>query len=365
MRILHIINSLSTGGAEKLIVETLPLYAAQGIEVDVLLLNGTERPLYKDLQDKKCCNIYSLGKISVYNPLLILKMIPYIRKYDVIHVHLFPAQYFAIIARWLAHCKKPIIFTEHNTSNRRIKNSLFHFFERMIYKRYHKIICITEEVRVVLKKHVPGAAHKMLVIENGINIDKMQSAGKMQKPDIHHSLKENDFVLIQVAAFRHQKDQPTLIRASLHLPPEIKILLVGDGPLREKCEKLVTELKLNDRVLFLGLRNDVPELLNTADAVVLSSKYEGLSLSSIEGMASGKPFIASDVPGLAQVVGGAGVLFPAGNYKILAETVIKLMSDQNYYQEISDRCHERATHFTIQRMVQDHIKLYKQIIYPT
>ena len=81
------------------------------------------------------------------------------------------------------------------------------------------------------------------------------------------------------------------------LPLEVKLVLAGEGVLKKKCQDLVETLKLKERVVFLGLRMDIPQLLKTADVVVLSSKYEGLSLSSIEGLAAGKPFVASDVPG--------------------------------------------------------------------
>lgn len=106
---------------------------------------------------------------------------------------------------------------------------------------------------------------------------------------------------------------------------------------------------------------DVPQLLKTADIIVLSSKYEGLSLSSIEGMASGKPFIASDVPGLKEIVSGAGVLFEQGNAIELAEKINKLLEDKEYYTEIVESCQKRAQEYDIIKMVDKHIQLYESI----
>ncbi len=132
--------------------------------------------------------------------------------------------------------------------------------------------------------------------------------------------------------------------------------------MKEKCEKLVAVLGLEDRVFFLGIRTDIPQLLKTADIVVLSSKYEGLSLSSIEGMASGKPFVASDVPGLKEAVSGAGVLFPVGNEKKLAEEILHLSSDADYYAATVEKCLARAKDYDISKMVTEHINLYKEIL---
>ena len=184
----------------------------------------------------------------------------------------------------------------------------------------------------------------------------------MPKADFFPEFNENEKFVIQVSSYHPPKDQQTLIRAISLLPENIKLLLAGDGVTRKDCELLVASLELEKRVFFLGLRMDIPNLLKNVDIVVLSSRYEGLSLSSIEGMASGKPFIASDVPGLSEIVGGAGLLFQVGNEKELAENIAKLLSDKEYYSSIVESCQKRAEEFDIQSMVNKHINLYNSIL---
>ena len=147
----------------------------------------------------------------------------------------------------------------------------------------------------------------------------------------------------------------------IHLPKTVKLIFVGDGVLRNECERLVKELNLERRVFFLGIRTDVPQLLKSSDIVVLSSKYEGLSLSSIECMASGKPFIASDVPGLNDIVNGAGLLFPVGDEIVLAKHIMDLLNNESYYNEVAERCLERAEKYSINIMVAKHLNLYKAL----
>ena len=106
---------------------------------------------------------------------------------------------------------------------------------------------------------------------------------------------------------------------------------------------------------------DVPELLKTADIVCLSSHYEGLSLASVEGMASGKPFIASNVPGLRDVVSGAGLLFELGDAQGLAKHIEALMQDKAYYEEVAQQCMQRAKAYDIQVMLDKHIALYQSL----
>lgn len=361
MKILHLINSLNTGGAEKLIQDSIPLYVAKGIETDVLLLNGERHPFFVALEKQNCCKIICLGNGSVYNPLLIFKIIPYLKNYDLVHVHLFPAQYFVVIAKLLSLSKVKLIFTEHSSNNRRLENPIFKWLDQFVYQFYSQIICITPAIFNILKKHTKLADERFRIIENGVNLKAIKCAHLIEKKDIHPVLNDEDQLLIQVAGFREQKDQITLIKAITLMPESIKLLLVGEGILRKNNEKLVKKLKLENRVVFLGVRNDVPELLKSADIVVLSSKYEGLSLSSIEGMASGKPFIGSNVPGLKEVVEGAGLLFPQGDEKALAKIVVDLLNDKELYNKVSKACEERAAMYDINTMIEKHIALYQSI----
>jgi len=362
MKVLHIINSLATGGAEKLILDTLPLYADKGIEVDLLLLNGTEYPFFKELTSKKCCRIFSLGKGSVYNPLHLFRIISFLKKYELVHVHLFPSQYFVVLAKIVSGSKTKLIFTEHSTSNRRIRgNFLIRYIDILFYRQFHKIICITDKVQKVLQNYTNIESTRFHIIENGLDLSKISKAIPADKNFLLENYSEHNRLLIQVSSFQEPKDQKTLIRAMALLPVYFKLLLVGVGSLQPESESLVAELGLEKRVFFLGSRMDVPQLLKMADIIVLSSKYEGLSLSSIEGMASGRPFIASEVPGLKEIVEGAGILFPVGDEKKLAEEILLLATDQKYYDRIKEQCLERAQHYDISIMVHKHLALYREL----
>lgn len=362
MKILHIINSLAMGGAEKLLLETLPKYNALGLEADLLLLNGDDTPFLKELQKHDCCEIFILGTGSPYHPKFILKIIPFFKKYDLVHVHLFPANYFAAIAKLISFSKTPLVFTEHSTSNRRFRNTWFNAVNKQVYKIFSRIICITEEVRVVVEEKTQIAPDKLVVINNGVNLIKFIEAEPLSRQKIDLSLRSDDFLLIQVSSFRQAKDQTTIIRALIYLPKNVKLLLAGEGPLRAEHEDLVRDLSLTERVFFLGNRTDIPNLLKTCDAVVLSSNYEGFGLVAVEGMASGKPFLASDVPGLREVVAQAGLLFPKGDHKKLAEQIEQLRTDREFYEEVSASGQQRAKLFGIEQMIEAHMTLYKSLI---
>jgi glycosyltransferase involved in cell wall biosynthesis len=132
----------------------------------------------------------------------------------------------------------------------------------------------------------------------------------------------------------------------------------GEERLIAECKQLAQELHLEERVKFLGVRTDVPELLSAANVVVLSSHYEGLSLSSLEGMASGRPFVASDVEGLRDIVGGYGVLFPHEDAVALAAAIRRLCEDASYAAGIVAKCQQRAQMFDIEVMAQNYLQVY-------
>jgi glycosyltransferase involved in cell wall biosynthesis len=358
MRILQVINSLETGGAEKLIVDTLPVYA-QSVIMDVAVLNGKEAPFKSILTNKKCCTIISIGKYSVYNPIYILKLIPIIRKYDVIHVHLFPAFYWVAFAHWISFNKAKLVYTEHSVVNRRREHFLLKWIDRWIYRKYKSVISITEAVQFGLKESLGNQKNLEYIIPNGVDLNQINSAMGYSK-EVFFS--NSSCLILQVARFGFPKDQKTVIESLVYLPEKFKLLLVGDGEELSACKALVHELKLNDRTLFLGMRNDIPELLKTADILVLSSLYEGLSLSCIEGMASGKPFVASDVPGLKEIVTGSGLVFECGNPKELALIFQELDVNPEYYNQIAERCKKRVEDYSIDAMIQTHLQLYQTLI---
>lgn len=359
MKILHIITSLQTGGAEKLMVDLLPRMKAKGVDVDLLLMDGTETKFRRQIEASGI-KVYDLGKGgSVYSPLKLIKLIPYLRKYEIVHTHNTAAQLFAAIGSVFVLCSVVLCTTEHTTSNRRRGWKWYAPIDQWMYNRYKSIISISDKTQENLKKHLPLLKTKLLVIYNGIPIDDYIISERNREIDSKYA----DIVkIVMVAGFRYQKDHPTAIRSLLSMPNNYHLFLVGDGVEREKCENLVTDLKLNDRIHFLGVRSDVASILKSADISVISSHSEGFGLAAVEAMAAGIPVVASDIPGVAEVVRGAGVLFEKGNPDDLAEKIKGLISNKTFYDDTVAKCLTRARQFDISKMVDGYMKVYSEII---
>ena len=360
MKVLHIINNLNIGGAEKLLVETLPLYESFGVQVDVFLLTKVDSPFVSALEENFNGNIYYSGLKSVYNPCQILKIRDFIQHgdYDVVHAHLFPTLYWVSLVKTFFGIKIPIIFTEHSTHNKRLDKFIFRAIDRCIYRKYQNILAITPQVKQVLVQKLNINPEKVEVVYNGVEVDKYKQASPYAEGTF---FEKGATILMQVSRFQAAKDQKTVIRALALLPQKYKLLLVGDGETKIECENLVQALSLQERVQFLGSRVDIPELLKTADIVIQSSHWEGFGLVAVEAMAAGKPIIASDVVGLRDIVSGYGLLFQKGNEDQLAKE-IETLEDKRYYKEIADKCTERAEDFHITKMIKNNIAAYQQVI---
>jgi glycosyltransferase involved in cell wall biosynthesis len=365
MKVLQIINSLGTGGAEKLLLDTLPLYRDKGIVMDVLLLWDNDSMFTQKLRELNCCTIHVLKKSNtykdIYNLTHIVKIAKILRGYDIAHVHLFPAQYFTVLANLFTGNSCKLLFTEHNTSNSRMQSKFFSSIDRFVYKGYKKIVAITQGVNEVLQDYLKSQTSRIVTIENGVDIVKVKKALPVLMKKIVFALSLNDKIIVQVGGFRMQKDQDTTIKALQILPKKFHLLLVGDGERKEALQQLITLNNLNDRVHFLGQRSDVFSILKSANFVVVSSHWEGFGLAAVEGMAANKPVLASNVNGLKEVVEGAGILFERGNENQLATIIKELDADTNYYNSVAEACLLRAKQFDITIMVEKHIQLYTEL----
>lgn len=357
MKVLHIINSLHTGGAEKLMLSTLPLLKQMGVDVDLLLLNGEETPFLLKLRQEKDINIMALGK-SLYNPFNIFKLIPYLKTYEIIHVHLFPAMYYVAFAKLIIRSKTTLVFTEHSTSNRRLEKAFYIPLERIVYAMYKRVVCITESVKKVLKLKIDSRDDKYKVILNGVEVSRINEVVAQSRASF--GFNENEKLICMVAAFRIQKDQDTVVRSLKLLPPHYKLIFIGDGERLPQVKQLAESLNLEDRVKFLGIRTDAYSLIKMCDISVLSSHWEGFGLAAAESMACGIPTIASNVDGLAQVVSDGGLLFEKGNEIDLMNKILAL-EEYSYYVSIQKRCLESSKKFDVSNTVQQLQTLYRSL----
>lgn len=356
-RVLHVIDSLAQGGAEALVKDMLPRIRARGVHVSVAMLAELGSPFERELREQGIAFLPTAPG-GVHSPKHIFSLMRYLGDFDLVHSHLFPAQLFVPMAAMLSISKVPLLITEHTTHHRRRKKWIYPM-EKWMYSRYMLIACVSEAIAKNLKAWIPGLTEKIVIVPNGIDVHRFQQAAPVSRSSI--GLEDSKCVLLYVASFQERKDHGTLLRAVAQVV-DVDLVLVGDGELRGQFERQAASLGIAQRVHFLGARTDVPELLKMADIYVHVPVFEGFGIAAAEAMAAGKPIIASDVPGLAQVVGDTAELVPPGDSEALATAIRRLVASPELRSQLSNAALERSSQFSVEKTVEAYVDLYGKVL---
>ncbi|MFT3947229.1 MAG: glycosyltransferase [Agriterribacter sp.] len=356
MKVLQVINSLGTGGAEKLIADYVPLMNQKGVAVDVLILSDLEGPFLERVK-KNNVKVINLNARSFYSPLNIFKMAKYIGEYDVVHSHLFPANYFTALAKIVkpfSNKKVKLVTTEHNNTNRRFERKYLQFIDRFIYNRYAALIAITPSIKQVLWERIGHP--DISIVYNAVNIQELYNAQPVPFP-------ENQVNLLMVASFSDRKDHGTIIKAIAQLDNKYHLYLAGKGPMERTWRELCRNLNIENRVHFLGSRKDVPGLMKAADLNILSSNWEGLSCAALEAMASGTPFLGTDINGIKELfVDNDFALFSNGDVEGLVEKINRITKDESFSKLQAETNFTAVQQYDIEIMTEHYLEIYKRVM---
>lgn len=358
MKVLHITNSLSEGGVDSLIVQMLPKLQDKNVEVELLVLNAQSTTL-SALLEARGIKVH-IGKYNnIYNLLNIFLICKYVKKFNIVHSHLFPVQYYVIIAKKIVRNKIKCITTEHGSYNNRRKYLLFKLLDKFFYQNYDKIICVSKSSYFSLVSWI-GILPNIEIIFNGIELDKFKNV--QPYPLSYWSLKNDAIIVTMVSRFFQAKDHKTAIYAMQYLPKNIHLFFVGSGESIYYFKKMVQELNLSTRIHFLMKRYDIPQILESSNICLLASHGEGLPISILEYMAANKPVIGSDVDGIRDVLKDVGLLFTHEDPKDLANKILSLVNDTDLYSQIQKKCHDEIQKYSFKNFINQYIDIYNSII---
>lgn len=350
MKILIIINNLAVGGAEHLVVDEINELIRRGVDVKLFTLKKEyEKSLFAQCQMAKenwqmfpFKNDFDFRQwfrlmraISACNP-------------DLIITHLWWANTIGRIAAHLVGKKNTVSF-EHNIYDN-VKTSKMFFTDKALQFWCKKIIAVSNAVKENLLKH--GIQKKRIdVVFNGINVKKYQDMDRMKARKILR-INEADFVFLFVGRLIYQKAVDVLIEA-FSKAGSGKLFIVGQGADRKNLEELSDKLGALDKISFLGVRNDIPEILAASDCFVLPSRYEGLGIVVIEAMASGKPIVISDFDaGKEMVVDGEnGLVVHREDVEGLSSAMKRIFNDGYLRARLSESAKKSVEKFSIEKHV--------------
>jgi glycosyltransferase involved in cell wall biosynthesis len=303
-----------------------------------------------------------------YDPGFLMRLLRLIRreKIDLIHSHEFMMNVYGAIAARL--CGIPMIGTVHGK---------VYFTEKKLRILAYKLafgicsgmIAVSEDLKKYLIDSLnPGKPGKILTIYNGIDLTRFAMGGYPNDIARKLSIEPGTVIAGSVGSLFEVKGFEYLLRAAKKVRdalPDFRLLIVGEGRQEEPLKRLAETLGLRDTVDFMGFRKDVPGLLNLLDIYVCSSISEGLSLSILEAMASGKPIVATSVGGNPELVaeGQNGFLVAPRDAGALSERIIDLARDEKLRLSMGKRSRQIAEEkFSLKAMIENYQQLYQRLI---
>jgi glycosyltransferase involved in cell wall biosynthesis len=290
------------------------------------------------------------------------------RRIDILHAHQYSPFFYAALARVLAGGNTRLILTEHGRHYPDHVAPLRRAVNRLLLDPLADAVNAVCGFSARSLNRVDGFSGRRIgVIENGIEIARYRTADDRDALRRRLGLLPDKRYLIKVARFHPIKDHATLLRGFAGVAtarPDVDLLLAGDGPLRGDLEALVSELGLKDRVHFLGVRHDVPELLQAADLFLLTSICEAASLTLLEALAAGLPVVVTAVGGNPEIVreGVEGLLVPRGDAAALTAAIGRVLDDSTLASAMGAAGRARAQErYQLGRTIDAYWHLYRQL----
>jgi len=376
IKILHIIESLACGGAERMLVTELSHLNKEKFYNVVLYLY--DDPYFLPEIEKLDVGVYPVHLKNIYQPLAALRGISKVIKeerIDIVHTNLFGADIYGRIAGRLSNVKCTVT-TLHNLayeSTESFRNNFF-FQRRKVLDRLTGRLF--NDAFVAVSGAVKRSAEELLgfrnvnLIYNSIDMEMFRPLAIEEKKHMREALGVKQDVVIIATAGRLDSQKGHIFLFDALTDPKVKesnivLLVLGQGPSEAYLKSAAEARGIQDKVIFLGHRKDVREIVGCADIFVLPTLSEGFGLALLEAMALKVPCIASRTGGISEIIedGKDGLLVDPGRSDLLAHAILELAEDPAKRDYLaSNGCDEIVNNFDIRKNIKLLENLYKDCL---
>lgn len=372
VKVLFIMPVMGMGGSERLVHNLVGRIDRSRFSPSVAWLNGAEA--LQEFQDLRV-PLYHFPKTGRVDFTAMRKLSEIIRResIDIVNAqHFMPLVYAYYGCRLVA--RKPLIFTAHSRWELEAASLKWRVAGGYLLRRIGASVGVAPDVTGAIRSVFGLKASQTVTIENGVDVDLF--ACKKDDRGLRASLRlaDGDMLIGIVANLKRVKNHLFLLRAFARLAEEyenVKLLIIGQGysgeadNTEDELRLFVKRHGLSERVLFLGHRTDIPELLQLLDVFCLVSVREGLPISLIEAMAAGLPTVATNVEGIRDAItrNEEGVLVELDDVVALKEALARLIRDPEWRLRLGRAGRERAVQkYSLQRCVREYEQLFLSVL---
>ena len=362
-KILHIVLSLGVGGAERVVSDfitndqsgicqhTVCCFDSIGVFGEELIEQGIKVVLIPRRPGKDWR--------------LIFKIATFIRKekIDIVHAHGETPWFYGALAAKTSFCSVRCVTTIHGYGGGDRTSVSDYRLWKFLSRLTDKIVVVADNLRTEMVQ-AGFSKQQVMTVLNGVNSNKEI---KNRQKRSQWGLKEGHFVVGIVARLAPIKNHQLLFQAFALLAnkyPDVRLVIVGDGPENESLQQLSVSLVLADKIVFCGEQQQAQSFYPLFDVFVLPSLSEGISMTLLEAMAAQIPVVASAVGGNCEIISDSesGLLFPSGDVGALYERLKQLYVSQELRQKLSMNGLIRIKEtFDVQCMIQNYLKIYEDM----
>jgi glycosyltransferase involved in cell wall biosynthesis len=369
IKVLHLCSSSGFFGAENVIIELSKGMVHFGVDPIVGIFNNIYNP-HTELASEASRNgikfkIFNCRNILDLRTVNEIKLFIKSKNVDILHTHGYKTNAYGILASTRKNIK---VATNHAWVKANLKSKFYCAIDSVLIRFFENIIAVSDTIKAdMVKKGI--ADNKIHVIYNGIDakrFDKKKNDVINLKNELR--IRKNCKVVGTVGSLIDVKGHIYLIKAAQKVIkkfPDIQFLVVGDGLRRKELQNQVKEMKLAKHFLFVGLRNDIPEIYSLMDVFVLASIEEGMPMVILEAMASGKPIISTKVGSVPKAVIDQhnGILVPPKNYEDLAKAIEFMITNEKKARTYAINALKKVNdEFLSEVMCKQYVSIYENML---
>lgn len=361
--LLHVVWSLGIAGAEKLAYDIAVGMAGSHFRPIVCSIEH-DGPLHDQLKAegipvyvRRPTRSLDLDLIKWLRNLIISENI------TVVHAHQYNPFFYSALAL-IGIRNVNLVYTEHGRIYPEVRNWKRMLINPLLALRVNHIVSISEKTKLAMATYDRLPERRIKVIHNGVDSRKFQSGADLAKKRLELGISKGACVIGTAARLEPVKNLPMMLRMFAIVVRDIPtcvLVIAGEGSEETRLRALAAELGIERGLRFIGLRSDLPDILPLLDVFLLSSHTEGISVTLLEAMASGVPAVVTDVGGNPEVVveGETGFLVPPEDVGVMADRVMKILSNRALSERMSRTSVERVTtEFSFSRMFMKYREIY-------